>query len=119
MDVYGRGYNPIEYKLLGLKDYMFSITIENTQKDYYFTEKLIDCFMTGTVPVYYGCPSISKFFNEKGMIIFNNVVELQSKKIDKETYESMLPYIHENFEKAKEYLIAEDYIWNNYKNIIF
>jgi hypothetical protein len=61
MDLYGRGYNPVEYKLKCLKDYAFSLTIENTKKDYYFTEKLIDCFMTGTVPIYWGCPSIQKF----------------------------------------------------------
>jgi len=72
MDVYGRGYNPIEYKLIGLKDYAFSLTIENTNKDYYFTEKLLDCFMTGTVPIYWGCPSIGDFFNTDGMIIINN-----------------------------------------------
>jgi len=47
IDVFGRVYNPISYKLDGLKDYMYSLTIENTKMDYYFTEKLIDCFMTG------------------------------------------------------------------------
>lgn len=65
IDVFGRGYNPIEYKLLGLKDYMFSITIENCREDYYFSEKLIDCFQTGTVPIYWGCPSIGKFLMKK------------------------------------------------------
>lgn len=31
--------------------------------------------------------------------------------LNKETYESMLPYIKENFELSKKYIIAEDYIW--------
>ena len=34
-DVYGYGYNPLEYKLEGLKDYMFHLTIENCKIDYH------------------------------------------------------------------------------------
>ena len=117
LDVYGRGYNPIDYKLIALKDYAFSLTIENTQKDYYFTEKLIDCFMTGTVPVYWGCKSIGKFFNTDGMIIFNSIEELINiNNLSMEKYNNMKDAIQENFEKAKEFLIAEDYIYKNYLN---
>jgi len=113
MDVYGRGYNPVYYKLKALKDYMFSVTIENTNKDYYFSEKLIDCFMTGTIPIYFGPPSIGKFFNEKGMILFEDDFDISN--ITKDIYNEKLSYVKENFEKAKEYLIAEDFI---YKNLI-
>jgi len=113
MDVYGRGYSPVDYKLDALKDYMFSVTIENTNKDYYFSEKLIDCFMTGTVPIYFGPPSIGKFFNEKGMILFEDDFDISS--ITKDIYNEKLSYINENFEKAKDYIIAEDFI---YKNLI-
>ncbi len=112
--VYGRGHNQIEYKLTGLKDFMFSFAIENIREDYYFTEKLIDCFMTGTIPIFWGCPSIGKFFNEKGMIIFDKVDNLNINELNYGKYISMLDYIKENFEKAKEYLIAEDYIWEKY-----
>jgi hypothetical protein len=116
LDIYGRIYNPIDYKLTALKDYAFSITIENTNKDYYFTEKLIDCFMTGTVPIYWGCPSIGNFFNTDGMIFFDTVDDLfkifENLSFDK--YESMKNAIMDNFERAKEYLIAEDYIYKKY-----
>lgn len=112
LDVYGRGYNPIDYKLTALKDYAFSLTIENTQKDYYFTEKLIDCFMTGAVPIYWGCKSIGKFFNTDGMIIYDNFTDFYDISFNK--YNSMKDAIQENFEKAKEFLIAEDYIYKNY-----
>ena len=120
MDVYGRGYNPVDYKLDALKDYAFSLTIENTKQDFYFTEKLIDCFMTGTVPIYWGCPSISKFFNIDGMILFDNINELNKifKDISIDKYIEMKKAIEENFENAKKYLIAEDFIYENYlKNV--
>lgn len=117
LNVYGRGYNPVEYKLDSLKDYAFSLIIENSRKDYYFTEKLMDSFVTGTVPIYWGCPSIGDFFNLDGMIIFNDVEDLLSKlnSLSLEQYNNMLPAIKENFEKAKEFLIAEDWIYENTK----
>lgn len=115
INLYGKGYNQIDYKLTALKDYAFSLTIENSSIDYYFTEKLIDCFRTGTVPVYWGCPSISDFFNTDGMIIVKDKSGLLSEveRLSLDRYKEMLPAIEENFEKAKKYLIAEDWIYEN------
>ncbi len=112
------GYmNPIEKKIDSLRDYMFSVVVENTKKDYYFTEKLIDCFITGTIPIYWGCPSINNFFDINGMIIFNDVIELEEiiKTIDVNFYENKKEYIIKNYHLAKNYLIAEDNIYKNLK----
>lgn len=113
LDVFGRGYNPVDYKLNALKDYAFSLTIENSKNDNYFTEKLIDCFVTGTVPVYWGMPSIGKFFNTDGMIIFDTLEELQiiMESLTFEKYNSMLLVIEENFIRAKNYLLFEDWLF--------
>lgn len=115
LDVYGRLYNPIDSKLTALQTYAYSIVIENSKQDNYFTEKLLDCFVTGTVPIYWGCPSIGDFFNTEGMIIIDNLEDLQyqinSLTLDK--YNSMLPAIKENFELSKKYLLAEDWIYEN------
>lgn len=46
-----------------LKDYKFSIAIENCIEEDYFTEKLTDCILTDTTPIYYGCPKINRFFS--------------------------------------------------------
>ena len=115
MDVMGRGYKPIDYKLMGLKDYRFHVCIENCKEDYYFTEKLIDCFMTGTIPIYYGCPSIGEFFNTDGMIMFDKWEDLKDiiSGLNSELYESKIDAIKDNFERAKNYLITEDYIGKN------
>ena len=117
LDVFGRGYNPVEYKLETLDKYAFSIIIENSRKDYYFTEKLIDSFVTGTVPIYWGCPSIGDFFNLDGMIIFEDMETLLYKlnNLSLDQYHSMLPAIQDNFERVKKYLIAEDWLYNNTK----
>lgn len=46
----------------GLAPYEYSIAIENSCVRNYFTEKLIDCFLTLTKPIYWGCPNIADYF---------------------------------------------------------
>jgi len=86
----------------------FSLSIENAIVDNYFTEKLMDCFLTKTVPIYYGCPNINYFFNSRGIIDITHDADIETtinklNNINEETYENMLPFIEENYEKALEY----------------
>jgi hypothetical protein len=121
VDVYGSGYNPVKKKITALQDYRYSFCIENCKKDYYFTEKLLDCFLSGTIPIYWGCPSIGNFFNTKGMIIFDDLLELKDKLklCTKEFYDNNREYIIENFHKAHKYLLAEDYIYENNRELLY
>jgi len=83
----------------------FSIAIESTSVENYFSEKLIDCFITKTIPVYWGCPNIEEFFDTRGMIIVNSVDDI-IKKVNKLTpkyYEKKKKYVEENFKLAQEY----------------
>jgi hypothetical protein len=48
---------------------MFNICIENSMERNYITEKIKDCFITMTLPIYIGCPNISDYFNLDGIII--------------------------------------------------
>jgi hypothetical protein len=111
-DLYGRGFNPINNKIDGLKDYCFSITMENATYSNMFTEKITDCFMCGTVPIYYGIPNICDFFDKDGIIVLNDNFDV--KDISFDLYNSMLPAIKNNFKIANEMLTAEDYIYINY-----
>ena len=117
IDTYGTGYTQIEYKLDALKQYAFSIVIENCSVDFCFTEKLIDAFVTGTVPIYWGCPSIGRFFNLDGMILIEKLSDIskQASSLTFDRYASMQNAIEENFHKAKEYLLLEDQVFKNGK----
>ena len=109
IDLWGSGYKAMADKIEGLKDYRYTFCIENFRKDYWFTEKLIDCFVTGTFPIYWGCPSIGDLFNIDGMLCFEDISELPEllKKCTPEYYESKLSAIKENFELAQQYRLAE------------
>ena len=43
LDLYGRGFAPIEDKWQALAPYRYSIAFENAAAPYYFTEKIMDC----------------------------------------------------------------------------
>lgn len=62
MDLYGRGLNYIEDKWDGLAPYRYSLAIENSSGPDYWTEKIADCFLSWTVPIYYGCANLEDYF---------------------------------------------------------
>ena len=109
VDLYGRGFNEISNKEEGLCDYMFSVAIENGQYETYFTEKLLDCFATGTIPVYLGAPDIGKYFNKDGIIDLSEKFDVSD-----EIYYNKMNAIKENLEKAKEMEVLEDFIFTQY-----
>ena len=119
-DVYGRKYNPIKNKIDGLMDYRFSIVIENCKRDYWFTEKLIDCLVTGTIPIYWGCPSIGDFFDIRGFIIIDNIDDLKNviNNISEETYKEKLKYVEHNFIESKKYILPDNLIYKKIKNFL-
>lgn len=112
VDFYGTGpNNPIRFKSEGLNDYMFSIAIENAKKEMFFCDKIMDCLITGTVPIYWGAPDISKYFDERGILSFNTPDELKNilEEISEKKYKSMLKYIKKNYEICKnDYLNFDD-----------
>ena len=109
VDLYGRGFNEIALKEEGLCDYMFSVAIENGQYETYFTEKLLDCFATGTIPVYLGAPDIGKVFNSDGIIELSEEFD-----VSEEIYYNKIDAVKENLEIAKTMEVLEDFIYLNY-----
>ncbi len=50
------------------QDYKFSIAFENAASKGYVTEKLLQAFSAGTIPIYYGDPKIADEFNPKAFV---------------------------------------------------
>ena len=112
VDLYGRGFEDIDRKEDGLRDYMFSIAVENAVYDTYFTEKLTDCFATGTVPIFYGARGVTEYFNKDGIIFLDDDFDISS--LTEELYYSKMESIQDNFKLANEMLVAEDYLYDTY-----
>jgi hypothetical protein len=111
IDVFGRGFKEIQNKEEGLIDYMFSVCVENDTFDTYFTEKILDCFATGTIPIYKGSKNIINYFNPNGIIFLD---DLDLNTINENLYFSKLDYVKENFERSLEFMLPEDYFFKKY-----
>jgi hypothetical protein len=101
----------IEKKELGLNDYMFSVCIENCEHDTYFTEKILDCFATGTIPIYKGTRKITNHFNEDG-ILFLDDIDIDN--LNEDLYLSKIDSVIDNFERVLKYDVLEDWIYDKY-----
>jgi hypothetical protein len=121
-DVYGDRYN-IEDARKGKEEVfgnsMFGVAIENTSHNGYFTEKILDCFLLKTIPMYWGCTSIDKFFNKEGIIKFGSIDEFIyiANDLDESYYNSRKDIIEENYQKALQYIDYEQNIVNKITEI--
>ena len=59
---------PVADKLAFQRQYRFSIAYENSRDPGYVTEKIVDAFAAGTVPIYWGDPLIKQEFNPDSFV---------------------------------------------------
>ena len=99
---------------------MYHIAVENSRQKNYFTEKIIDCFASRTIPIYWGCPNLDKWFDMDGVIRFNHASELKKifDKLDEDFYHSRKEVIEKNYEIAKKFYGENDVVPRLTKTII-
>ena len=92
-----------------LFDAQFSLVFENSREINYFSEKLLDCLLSRTVPVYFGCPNIRDYFDTTGWILIqstnpDDVEQELLKKLGELTPDSYRKSpVDENFTRAMHY----------------
>ena len=89
-------------KIVLFEKSMFSLILENNDQENYFTEKIQDCLINCTIPIFWGCKNIGNFFNIKGFIIFENIDDVFNiiNNLTPDDYYSRIEYIKENFNIA-------------------
>lgn len=119
-DAFGPEYRPMERKLDSLVPYRYQVVFENCRRDFWFTEHLIDCFLTGTVPVYWGCPGISRHFEPAGIIEITSLADLMHAvpHLDEDDYRHRLRAVRDNFVLAHEYTLTEDWIARRHPELV-
>lgn len=100
IDLFGRAVHPIEDKWDGLAPYFFSLAIENNSGSDMWTEKLADCFLSWSVPFYYGCTNLEKYFPKDAYIPIdiNNpiaAIKIIRENVTPENWKKRLPAINE------------------------
>jgi len=69
----------VKNKMIFLSQYKFSIAIENSDGDGYISEKIVDSFLSGTIPIYYGDYMIDEFINPKSYILIKGEKDIERK----------------------------------------
>jgi len=100
MPRFGRGFRDLPDKWEGLAPFRYSVAVENSRHDHYWTEKIADCFLAGTVPIYWGAPNIRDYFPEEAMIHIDTLDPVEVARIIKteatpEAYQRRLPALRE------------------------
>lgn len=65
IDVFGEKVNDFCDKWDVTAPYKYQVVIENCRCKDYWTEKIGDCFLANTYPIYFGCNNISDYFPEQ------------------------------------------------------
>lgn len=63
-----RYWRDAKYEFFNNTTHKFMMAYENTPCSYYCTEKLMDAFLAGSVPIYWGDPKVNEDWNEKAFI---------------------------------------------------
>ena len=112
---YGKDWNESEYtcyrgiapdKSEIYHNYRFSICLENTEGlEGYITEKILDCFTMGIVPIYAGAPDVNKYVPQEAYISYRDFLSFE------ELYEYIVSISEEEY---KTFLFhADKYLSKN------
>lgn len=112
VDVYYGDWNNPEIPTVDAGDYLspykFSIIIENDIDDFWFTEKILNCFSTKTVPIYVGARKIYQLFNADGIIQiddWHDIPKIIDNLVIDEAYNNRIAAIEDNYERVKPYKV--------------
>ena len=100
IDLFGRAVKVIDDKWDGLAPYKYSLAIENSSSPDYWTEKIADCFLSWSVPIYYGCTNLDEYFPPRSFIRINidspeEAFESVKTILEQDNWENRLPALKE------------------------
>ena len=76
---YNNNQGYIKNKIKFLSKYKFSIAMENSNGDGYLSEKLLQSFVAGTIPIYYGDYMSDEYLNLKSFILIKGEKDMFKK----------------------------------------
>ena len=126
VDMGGRCYNNMNGRVIDkikfFNEYKFSIAMENSEGDGYISEKIVDSFRGGTIPIYYGDYLVDEYINPKTYILIRGEKDIEKKieyikKIDNDDklYMEIMkenPIIDEKFAEKIDKKEIKEFLYN-------
>lgn len=108
----------LKFKSDSLVDYRYQIVVENDIKPYYFTEKILDCFASMTIPIYYGATEIGNYFDQDGIIVLRSLavedLKLALQRCTPQVYAERLNSVKKNYFNVLKYADSSEYLYRTY-----
>lgn len=116
MDTMGTGTaRPFDrfQRVLAYKDYMFTLIIENDDYDYYYSEKIMEPFWAGTIPIYWGGSHNLDLVEKVFGIDKNGIINFETEEDLKNILETLSPslYLSKKESAKKNFEIFSDKIY--------
>ena len=119
LDWFSKDENPINDKWDGLAPYEYSFAIENSCFPGYFTEKISDCFLSLTMPIYFGAPDINTYFDDRSYIgIDLNNWEAATEKVESAIYNDLYTKNFKYVQESRKLVLEKYNLISGVKNVI-
>lgn len=112
IDLYGPSYTPIGHdKGLAYRDYRYAIVVEAERSLDFFSEHLLDALAYGCVVLYWGCPNISLYLDDRVVVPFEDAGHLAGLLVQGLAQRAgAREGLEENLVLLRDYEITEDWM---------
>ena len=138
IDIYGRGLGPLlpgrAYqgpldrdsglplgrlcKYDGLRDYRYSLCIENGRERNYYTEKIVDAWMSWTVPLYWGCPNLDDYYPREAFVAVDLEAPGAADEIVRRSREPVSRLTLEAIAEARRLALDRYGVWGTVRHLL-
>jgi len=93
-----------------LSQYKFALCFENSSSPGYCTEKIVQAYLAGCIPVYWGDPEIANYFDPGSMVYVNNFEEATQRIIEIDSNPELYnKIVSKNIFSSNKFLNKEGY----------
>jgi len=101
LELFGKGHRPIPCKGDAILPAKYHLVLENHDAPHYWSEKLADCYLGWSFPLYWGCSNLEEYFPEKSFLRIpaedpERACSLIEAFLEEDPFESRIPLIRQS-----------------------
>jgi hypothetical protein len=102
----------------GLRDYRYALCIENARHRNYYTEKVVDAWLSWTVPIYWGCPNLADYYPRESFIEFDITAPNAADEVIRRAREPISPLTMAAIAEARHLALNRYSTWGTVQHLL-